>query len=232
MVSRPGRASGHGVDRQPLPAMKPVLPMAARFRCRMPSPGPIRMFCRRSCKWMGCEDAPLLWRWRADPAQLAWGLRFLRECLPGRTRDNISAIVAMALYSRGRLRALRRRTRAAVRPARARHPAHLYRQQGILGGNRGCSGHASLRLGPRYGRRRQAACKSNRHWPMPGTCWSAATTRVPTNRATPTNSPVALAEHARSRVSIFASAMTVERIANGGSKIAGVVRAVKTAPNC
>ena len=58
-------------------------------------------------KWVGREDAPLLWRWRADPAQLAWGLRFLGECLPGRTRRNIAAIVAMALYSRGRLQALR-----------------------------------------------------------------------------------------------------------------------------
>ena len=58
-------------------------------------------------KWMGREDAPLLWRWRSDPDQLAWGLRFLGECLPGRTRRNIAAIVAMALYSRGRLQALR-----------------------------------------------------------------------------------------------------------------------------
>lgn len=58
-------------------------------------------------KWLGREDAPLLWRWRADPAQLAWGLRFLGECLPGRRRHNIEAIVAMALYSRGRLQALR-----------------------------------------------------------------------------------------------------------------------------
>ena len=48
-------------------------------------------------KWMGREDAPLLWRWRSDPDQLAWGLRFLGECLPGRTRRNIAAIVAMAL---------------------------------------------------------------------------------------------------------------------------------------
>lgn len=58
-------------------------------------------------RWLGREDAPLLWRWRADPAQLAWGLRFLLECLPGRTRANIAAIVAMATYSRRQLRLLR-----------------------------------------------------------------------------------------------------------------------------
>jgi len=58
-------------------------------------------------KWLGREDAPLLWRWRVDPAQLAWGLRFLRECLPGRTRRNMAGIVALALYSRQQLGALR-----------------------------------------------------------------------------------------------------------------------------
>ncbi len=61
----------------------------------------------RIARWLGREDAPLLWRWRADPAQLAWGLRFLAECLPGRTRRNVAAIVAMALHSRARLQALR-----------------------------------------------------------------------------------------------------------------------------
>lgn len=58
-------------------------------------------------RWLGREDAPLLWRWRADPAQLAWGLRFLGQCLPGATRRNISAIVGLALYSRSCLQALR-----------------------------------------------------------------------------------------------------------------------------
>lgn len=58
-------------------------------------------------RWLGREDAPLRWRWRADPAQLAWGLRFLHECLPGRTRSNIAAIVSLALYSRSCLQALR-----------------------------------------------------------------------------------------------------------------------------
>jgi len=58
-------------------------------------------------KWLGREDAPLLFRWRLDPAQLAWGLRFLRECLPGRTHFNIGSIVRLALYSRACLQALR-----------------------------------------------------------------------------------------------------------------------------
>ena len=65
-------------------------------------------------KWVGREDAPLLWRWRADPAQLMWGLHFLSECRPARTRRNIAAIVALALYSRGCLQALRQIGRAHV----------------------------------------------------------------------------------------------------------------------
>jgi D-amino-acid dehydrogenase len=58
-------------------------------------------------QWLGHEDAPLLWRWRADPAQLAWGLRFLGECRPGATRRNMAAIVALSLYSRQQLGLLR-----------------------------------------------------------------------------------------------------------------------------
>jgi D-amino-acid dehydrogenase len=59
-------------------------------------------------KWLGREDSPLLWRLRADPAQWAWGLRFLGQCSASRTRANIVAILALALDSRARLKALRR----------------------------------------------------------------------------------------------------------------------------
>jgi D-amino-acid dehydrogenase len=52
----------------------------------------------------------LLFRLRADLAQWEWGLRFLYECLPGRTRDNIIQILAMANYSRSELQALRAET--------------------------------------------------------------------------------------------------------------------------
>src|SRR5690554_1798863 len=61
-------------------------------------------------RWLLKEDAPLLFRLRADPAQWLWGLAFLRECLPGRTRENIRQIVHLGLYSRASLRELRRET--------------------------------------------------------------------------------------------------------------------------
>ena len=58
-------------------------------------------------RWLGREDAPLLFRARADPAQWGWGLRFLMECLPGRFERHSRTLTGLAGYSRERLRALR-----------------------------------------------------------------------------------------------------------------------------
>lgn len=58
-------------------------------------------------KWLGREDAPLLFRPRADWAQWSWGMRFLLECLPQRARANTATILALALYSRAELQSLR-----------------------------------------------------------------------------------------------------------------------------
>lgn len=61
-------------------------------------------------KWLGKEDAPLLYRFRPEWLQWKWGLNFLRECTPARTADNIRQIVAIAEYSRQTLQALRAET--------------------------------------------------------------------------------------------------------------------------
>ncbi len=61
-------------------------------------------------KWLGKEDAPLLFRFKADLVQWRWGLQFLRECTPGRTRANIRTLVTMGVYSRTALQALRAET--------------------------------------------------------------------------------------------------------------------------
>ena len=61
-------------------------------------------------KWLGREDAPLLFRLRADPRQWAWGLKFLLECLPARTQRNTLTILRLGLYSRDMLKDLRRET--------------------------------------------------------------------------------------------------------------------------
>ena len=49
-------------------------------------------------------------RLRADPRQWQWGLQFLFECLPHRTRHNTVQCLNLALYSRDCLRALRAET--------------------------------------------------------------------------------------------------------------------------
>jgi D-amino-acid dehydrogenase len=58
-------------------------------------------------QWLGREDAPPLFRLRADRRQWPWGLQFLRECTPARNRHNIRQIVALGTYSRSTLQQLR-----------------------------------------------------------------------------------------------------------------------------
>lgn len=76
-------------------------------------------------KWLGREDAPLLFRLRADLHQWMWGLAFLRECTHERTQHNIQQIVALGLYSRASLQALRAETGIAY-DALTRGILHFY----------------------------------------------------------------------------------------------------------
>jgi D-amino-acid dehydrogenase len=61
-------------------------------------------------KWLGKEDAPLLYRFRPELLQWRWGLSFLRECTPARTAQNIRQIVAICEYSRQTLQSVRAET--------------------------------------------------------------------------------------------------------------------------
>lgn len=61
-------------------------------------------------KWLGKEDAPLLYRFRPEWLQWKWALSFLRECTPARTADNIRQIVAISEYSRQTLQSVRAET--------------------------------------------------------------------------------------------------------------------------
>lgn len=104
-------ADGHEVtvvDRQPGPARETSFANGGQISTSHAEPWANPGVPIKVLKWLGREDSPLLWRWRADPAQWAWGLRFLRECCPQRTRANIQAILALALDSRVHVKALRR----------------------------------------------------------------------------------------------------------------------------
>lgn len=61
----------------------------------------------QALRWLGKEDAPLLFRLRADAAQWRWTWQFLRECRASRYRANIPHIVRLALHSRECLKQLR-----------------------------------------------------------------------------------------------------------------------------
>ena len=75
--------------------------------------------------WLARDDAPLLFRLRLDPAQWAWGLRFLYECTAWRARENLARIVGLALYSRAELQRLRAETGIAY-DERTRGIRHYY----------------------------------------------------------------------------------------------------------
>lgn len=96
------------VDRQPVAGRETSFANGGQISVSHAEPWANPHVFPRLLKWLGREDAPLLWRWRADPAQFAWGLRFLGECLPGRTRRNIAASIELASYSRQQLGDLRR----------------------------------------------------------------------------------------------------------------------------
>src|SRR5690554_6914780 len=59
-------------------------------------------------RWLMRDDAPLLFRLQPDLRQWIWGLMFLRECLPARVTRNVTALVALAQYSRRTLQEMRR----------------------------------------------------------------------------------------------------------------------------
>jgi D-amino-acid dehydrogenase len=64
----------------------------------------------QALKWILQEDAPLLFRLRADPMQWRWGLQFLRNCTAKRYAENAARLQRLGRYSRGLLQALRRET--------------------------------------------------------------------------------------------------------------------------
>ncbi len=64
----------------------------------------------KALKWLFREDAPLLYRLRADKAQLKWAMQFLQECRADRADDNLVQMVRLGLYSRSTLQQLRRTT--------------------------------------------------------------------------------------------------------------------------
>jgi len=142
------RQAGHEVtvvERQPAAGMETSFANGGQISVSHAEPWANPGAPLKVLKWLMKEDAPLLFRLRADPAQWRWGLAFLRECTPGRTAHNIRNIVSLGLYSRAKLQELRAATgiqyeqrsqgilhfyTSEAEYAAAQEPARLMREQG------------------------------------------------------------------------------------------------------
>lgn len=105
--------AGHDVtviDRQPAAGMETSFANGGQISISHAEPWANPNTLVKILKWLAKEDAPLLFRLRADMYQWLWGFAFLRECASTRTRHNIAQIVRLGLYSRAALQALRAET--------------------------------------------------------------------------------------------------------------------------
>jgi D-amino-acid dehydrogenase len=105
--------AGHGVtviDRQGAAGLETSLANGGQISASHAEPWANPGVPGKILQWLGREDAPLLFRLSADGRQWAWGLRFLFECLPWRSRANARKILPLALHSRAELQRLRGET--------------------------------------------------------------------------------------------------------------------------
>lgn len=105
--------AGHEVtviDRQPGAALETSFANGCQISVSHAEPWANPAAPAKVLKWLGQEDAPLLYRFRPEWLQWQWGVQFLRECTRARTAHNIRQIVAIAEYSRQTLQAVRAET--------------------------------------------------------------------------------------------------------------------------
>jgi len=98
------------VDRQPGPALETSFANGGQISASYAEPWATPDAPLKILQWLHRDDAPMLFRLRADPRQWHWGLQFLLECLPSRTRHNTIQCLHLALYSRDCLKSLRAAT--------------------------------------------------------------------------------------------------------------------------
>lgn len=104
------RQEGHEVvvvDREAGPAQETSFANGGQISVSYAEPWANPQAPLKLLKWMGKDDAPLLFRPQFDWRQWMWGLAFLRECLPSRLAPNIRAMVRLAQYSQETLTQMR-----------------------------------------------------------------------------------------------------------------------------
>ena len=98
------------IDRQPGPALETSFANGSQISVSQSDPWASPHAPFKILKWLGKEDAPLLFRLRMDVNQWRWGLRFLYECLPSRAEHNTLQAMRLSEYSRRTLQMLRKET--------------------------------------------------------------------------------------------------------------------------
>jgi D-amino-acid dehydrogenase len=116
------------VDRRPQPGLETSFANGGQISVSHSEPWANPTAPLQILRWLGREDAPLLFRPRLDREQWLWGARFLLECLPARTRRNTTQALALAIYSREQLQELRSQTGIAY-DAQTRGILHLYEER-------------------------------------------------------------------------------------------------------
>lgn len=123
--------AGHEVtvlERQPGPALETSFANGCQISVSHAEPWANPATLLKVLRGHGREDAPLLFRLRADPRQWRWCLQFVRECRPARVAANLRQIVAIADYSRRSLQVLRAETGIEY-DSLARGILHFYTDQ-------------------------------------------------------------------------------------------------------
>lgn len=139
------RQAGHEVtvlDRQPGPALETSFANGCQISVSHAEPWANPATLLKVFRSLGRDDAPLLFRLRADPLQWRWCLQFLLECRPARVAENLRQIVTIADYSRRSLHALRAETGIEY-DSLARGILHFYTDQQEF--DRSCHAAAAMR---------------------------------------------------------------------------------------
>lgn len=95
------------IDRQPAAGLETSFANGGQISVSHAEPWANPAAPKKILKWLFKEDAPLLFRLRADAMQWRWGMQFLKECTPAKTRHNIVQLVNLGTYSRQTLQQLR-----------------------------------------------------------------------------------------------------------------------------
>jgi len=107
------RERGHEVtvvERQPGAARETSFANAAQISVSYCEPWANRAAPAKLLKWMFRQDAPLLFRPRADWRQWRWGLQFLAQCNDAAFERNLRQLVALGAYSHDALKDVVRAT--------------------------------------------------------------------------------------------------------------------------